>query len=234
MAHRRLVAGAVVAHDARLGETTVNSLPNELLVAIFEIGNQAPTYPQAYRAPRSLRPRPKHGAGIASLVCRRWREIVKRTPFLWMTSLIFNGCCTEENIRVQARWLELPSSGDLDIVIDLDLPEDLLVLILDILLPHCRRWRALLVTQGPSGLALVARRINNIAYKFPRLRQFSCSRINPPLDPYQVAGGPPLLEIELDNFEPRLEKRRAFGNGPRIRKGLSNSNEPHLPQSRPH
>jgi hypothetical protein len=128
-----------------------------------------------------------------------------------MTSLIFNKYSTEESVRTQVGWLDEILSGDLDVVINSDLLDDLLPLVLELLLPHSRRWRAVLVTQGALGIHYVSQEINKVALKFPRLRVFACARVNTGPRQGVTASRPIPLEIKLDNFEPRLDSVELAG-----------------------
>ena len=151
----------------------IASIPLEILLYIFEIGSEALTDPEGYRAKQPIAPRPKSFARTVSRVCRDWRTIVYRNPSLWVTTLVYNENTIGPVPLPQLGWVTHPNSGDLDLIIDPQVTVTLLFGILDALAPYSKRWRVLLVTQNPLGLYHFAKRLNDIGRAFPRLRVFS-------------------------------------------------------------
>ena len=177
-----------------LRPSTINRLPTEILVFIFDLVLDA-----------------HYSKRILASVCRRWRDVVLQTPFFWSTIQVAS------NVSWINTHVERSRGTLLDVVIEGApfSPSKHLELIpgLDAVVSCAHRWRSLLVTASlwfsdddPEGedeellTEFIADRINHL--HFPSLKSVA---ISPPceighLNFLSVACAPALEHLELDDF----------------------------------
>ncbi|KZP02909.1 hypothetical protein FIBSPDRAFT_1055574 [Athelia psychrophila] len=184
--HRSADKRIVKTMAARFKDSTVTApidiLPNELIAHIFTMGstsepspdhacvhNPPCVRPKTYSLPFSL---------LVSSVSRRWRDTALSSPPLW-SRLSFTADPLASSWNA---FLFLPRSGThpLDIRIDLEHADRSMERVLEIILPHCERWRTLCVIPW-DALALTLRAIRDISV--PLLQHVEI------LGPYEAAYG---------------------------------------------
>ncbi|KZP12517.1 hypothetical protein FIBSPDRAFT_156672 [Athelia psychrophila] len=122
---------------------SMDTLPNELIAHIFTMGSAS--------EPPRVHSRENHSLPFALLVSsisRRWRDTAISSPPLW-SRLSFT---VDPLADSWILFLFLPRSGThpLDIRINLEHADRSMERVLEIILPHCERWRTLCVNPRSS------------------------------------------------------------------------------------
>ncbi|KZP12527.1 hypothetical protein FIBSPDRAFT_156766 [Athelia psychrophila] len=142
----------------------IDTLPNELITHIFTMGSTSEP-PHVYGRTSHSLPFPL----LVSSISRRWRDTAISSPPLW-SQLLFTADALVDS------WMSclfLPRSGahPLDIRINLEHADrSAMERVLEIILPHCERWRKLfIIPWGVTDLAHTLRAFQDMSV--PLLQQ---------------------------------------------------------------
>ena len=189
--------GGPLEHDEHIPTPAyIESLPNEILAAIFEAGVsisqcQLDTLP--------------FQCGISG-VNRHWRTVAVSTPRLWSTILFQSG--TKSNLDHLYLWIDrsVPCGLDITIVVQPQLMfESNMALAIDRIILHVDRWQRLTIKDTPGNM------VNSVLESFhtacaPRLQHFDLSvpydydHINRPYDNIFTGGAPALTSARIVGF----------------------------------
>ncbi|KZP13912.1 hypothetical protein FIBSPDRAFT_936033 [Athelia psychrophila] len=184
--------------DAGFRDSTItapiDTLPNELIAHIFTMGSTSEP-PRLYRRTSRSLPFPL----LVSSISRRWRDAAISSPPLW-SRLLFTATLADSWIS----RLFLPRSGThpLDIHINLEYAVHSMERVLEIILPHCERWRTLCVNRL-SLLKLTLPAIRDISVPLLQhveiLGQYEASGVpaHTSHTPFFQLGAPALTSVSL-------------------------------------
>lgn len=173
----------------------IDALPNELLSEIFSIGATSPDVPRSYyrdeRIPFAL---------LVSRISRRWRDTAISSGSLWNQLHLTAHGLRSDHLHANV-YLSRSGTQPLDITID---EHQATGLVLQLVLPHCARWRTLYVrlrSYNDADLDLWMSSIRNVSV--PLLQHFSfkfegrCESEDRPHTPSFIMGAPSLTVVKL-------------------------------------
>ncbi|EIW56051.1 uncharacterized protein TRAVEDRAFT_50541 [Trametes versicolor FP-101664 SS1] len=168
-------------HKAPEPMAPINSLPAELLVAVFVI----------LRETASPLPWTR-----VMLVCRHWYEVICSSPGLWST-LVFDQRCSAEVLKTL-----LPRSGGLRLDLSLDLHAVDPGQVLETLRPHAGRLQSLAIQFSPDQLDDICRRLESVSSAMVSLT-LHCLTAQAPIFPLDPDAFPSLRSLYAIQVLPR-------------------------------